>query len=411
MFFTFSRGAWVALAIGLVVAIAVDPRRLQLIAVGAMLSVWPVLAIAAAHRRHGLTLVSSTFEQATHDGHSLFPLLLAFAAGGAATALIAGIIERRVGIPSGVRRVFAAVVIAAALGGAGAVWVTQGSPWTLAQRGWNQFKTPPERKGSADVTQRLFSLRSNGRFDLWRVSLQSFERKPLTGNGAGTFWELWAQNRHIQALTLEAHSLYLQMLGELGLPGLLLIAAALLTPFVAALRRRAQTLVAPALGAYVAWLVHSGVDWDWDLMAVGACGLLIGVGLLGPRDRTLPRRSGAIGVVACVVLALLAFEGLLGDRAINAAQREIARDDHGAALADLRRAGHLAPWSSRPDTLRASTYLLAGNRRLARRYFLRALAKDRQSWYLWSVLASVTSGREQERDLAEAHRLNPFLGS
>jgi hypothetical protein len=410
MFFTFSRGAWVALAIGLVVAIAVDPRRLQLIAVGAALSVWPVLAIAAAHRRQGLTLVSSTFEQATHDGHSLFPFLLALAAGGAGTALIGGILERRVDIPGGARHAFAAIVIAAALGGAGVVWVTQGSPWTLAQRGWSQFKTPPQSKGSADVTQRLFSLRSNGRFDLWRVSLQSFERKPLHGNGAGTFWELWARNRHIQALTLEGHSLYFQVLGELGLPGLLLIAAALLAPLIAALRRRAQALVAPALGAYAAWLVHSGVDWDWDLMAVGACGLLIGVALLGPRDRELPQKQRAIAVTVCVALVLLVFEGLLGDRAINSARGAIARGNREAAYVDLRRASRLAPWSSQPDTLRGSSYLADGKGRLARRYLLRAVAKDRDSWFLWQVLGSVGSGAERTHDLAQAHRLNPYLG-
>ena len=53
MYFTFSRGAWAALAVGLVVAVFVDPRRLQLIFAALVLAPWSALAIVAARDKPG----------------------------------------------------------------------------------------------------------------------------------------------------------------------------------------------------------------------------------------------------------------------------------------------------------------------------------------------------------------------
>src|SRR5579872_7514608 len=57
VYFTFSRGAWYALVLGLVATIAVDPRRLQLLAGGAILAIFPALGIADARTKAGLTTV------------------------------------------------------------------------------------------------------------------------------------------------------------------------------------------------------------------------------------------------------------------------------------------------------------------------------------------------------------------
>src|SRR5436305_1855043 len=62
--------------------------------------------------------------------------------------------------------------------------------------------------------------------------------------------------------------------------GLVLLLIALLTPLVAAVRARHRPTTAIAAGAYVAFLVHAGVDWDWELTAVTLTGLLCGVALL-----------------------------------------------------------------------------------------------------------------------------------
>ena len=71
----------------------------------------------------------------------------------------------------------------------------------------------------------------------------------------------------------DAHSLYLETLGELGLVGLLLLAAFLFYPLRRAIASRRSPGVAAAAGAAVAFLAHAGVDWDWSRSAVVVAGL------------------------------------------------------------------------------------------------------------------------------------------
>ena len=65
LFFTFSRGAWVALAVGLVVGVLVDPRRLQLLATVLVLAPWSALAVWLCVRADALTTVGSSLTRAT----------------------------------------------------------------------------------------------------------------------------------------------------------------------------------------------------------------------------------------------------------------------------------------------------------------------------------------------------------
>jgi hypothetical protein len=74
----------------------------------------------------------------------------------------------------------------------------------------------------------------------------------------------------------DAHSLYLETLAELGLLGLALLGLALAPPLLAAFRGAS----AAAAGGYVAFLVHAGLDWDWELPAVTLAGLLCGAALI-----------------------------------------------------------------------------------------------------------------------------------
>ena len=114
----------------------------------------------------------------------------------------------------------------------------------------------------------------------WNVAWEEVANAPLTGKGAGTFDLAWLERQPIPAQVADAHSLYLELLAELGLVGLGLLALALAPPLVAAFRGAD----AAAAGGYVAFLVHAGVDWDWELPAVTVAGLACGVALLA-RER------------------------------------------------------------------------------------------------------------------------------
>jgi O-antigen ligase len=151
--------------------------------------------------------------------------------------------------------------------------------------------------------------------EYWRVAWQQVEANPELGSGAGTFQLYWLLYRPIESNVRDAHSLYLETLAELGPVGLALLLVALAIPLVAAVRTRAHPLVGAAAGAYVAFLVHAGLDWDWEMPAVTLAGLFCGSALLvTARPESAPAmttqaRAGA-GALA-LVLAVAAAAGLV----------------------------------------------------------------------------------------------------
>ena len=68
LYFTYSRGAWVALAAGGVLAVAIDPRRLRLVTAGLALAVPVALPVWLASRSDALTHRGSTLGAAARRG-------------------------------------------------------------------------------------------------------------------------------------------------------------------------------------------------------------------------------------------------------------------------------------------------------------------------------------------------------
>src|ERR671938_224713 len=89
LYFTFSRGAWLALAAGAGGALALDPARLRTVAILLALLPAPALAVLAASRSHALTHAGASLAAATHDGHrvALVLAVLSVAEGSVALAL------------------------------------------------------------------------------------------------------------------------------------------------------------------------------------------------------------------------------------------------------------------------------------------------------------------------------------
>ena len=103
-YFTFGRGAWIALAAGAVFAVLIDPRRLQLLA--GLLALLPLSAVGvwAASREPGLTHAGAPLSQAVHDGHRLALVLILLALGNAAVAVAFSLAERRIEPSAPLRR-------------------------------------------------------------------------------------------------------------------------------------------------------------------------------------------------------------------------------------------------------------------------------------------------------------------
>jgi O-antigen ligase len=118
----------------------------------------------------------------------------------------------------------------------------------------------------------------------WHVAWKEYTLNPVTGSGAGTFDSFWLHYRPVSSFARDAHSLYIETLAELGPVGLALLVLALAVPLLA-LRRRGDPLLAAAAGGYVAFVVHAGVDWDWELPSVTLAGIACGAALLAGSRR------------------------------------------------------------------------------------------------------------------------------
>ena len=185
---------------------------------------------------------------------------------------------------------------------------------------------------SADLRTRLTSAVDNGRIDNWRVALDGFDAQPLHGTGAGTYRITWDADRPAPPIKVnDGHSLYLEVLSELGVVGLVLLLVALGTPLVVAAARLGgpeRHAHGAFLAAGVMLLAHAAIDWDWEMPALfvwffGAGGVVLAAreARLGELGRT-PRIVAALAVlVLALTPALFAYSQAPLDRALNAFAR------------------------------------------------------------------------------------------
>ena len=415
LYFTFGRAAWIALAIGLAAAVAVDPGRLQLLATLVAVAPAPAAAVFVASRMQGLTHAGSPLAVAARDGHRLALILVALAVGNAAVAAAITLGGRRIEVSATVRRAFAAAAAAVAVGGTAVGLAHYGGPVQIVKSAYRSFKAPGPHF-EADLNRRLLNFSGNGRADLWRLAWDDARRRPWLGAGAGTYERYFLAHQPADVGRVrDAHSLYVETLAEVGPLGLALLAVALLTPLAALRSARRHALVPAAACAYVAYLVHTGVDWDWELPAVTLAGLLCGTAILLVHRAVagahpLPagvRWSIAAGAVAAAVFATVA---LIGNTALSRSESARERGAVVTALADARRARVLLPWSPAPWQALGRAQLAGGFVVDARRSFRKAIARDSGDWELWYDLAGATTGAERARALRHVAALFPRSG-
>jgi hypothetical protein len=274
VYLTFSRGALAAVAAGLVVLIALAPRlRPQLRGAIAILGAAALAGLVASL----LATVESLRRGEVGDpGEGLVMLaalvLLAFAA--------ATVVVRRprrelrlpqlpVSRPTAVLTFSVVTLLVAAIAAA----VLEGEP---------QGASPERTVGAA----RLGSVDSN-RYRYWDVALESWADRPLIGIGSGGFLVEWRKVRDRVDESADAHSLYVETVAELGLVGLALLLLFLSGMGAGAVRLYRQDPAAatgPA-AVLVAWAIHAGLDWTWEMPAVTLQTLLLGAAAVAWSER------------------------------------------------------------------------------------------------------------------------------
>jgi hypothetical protein len=411
IYFTFSRGAWIALGLGLAATIVLDLRRLQFLATVVALLPSTALAVVLAYRSPALSRVQPSPHEAAVAGHRLAFWIILLAAVNAIAAIVLVFAEQRTNVSGRARKVFASLLAALLLAGLGVVFANFGSPVTIARNGWDAFAAPPPAV-TGSLNKRLFSLSGSGRLPQWRVAVRQFEQNPWVGSGAGTYELYWQRYRPFVGQVRDAHNLYLETLGELGVVGLALLVVGLAPPLYAAVRARGRALVPAALGGYIAYLTHAIVDWDWELAAVTFAALACGAAILvAARSDTaaglVSTRIRVSGVALTLPFVVFAVVGLVGNEATGSAKSAASRGDWRRVATKTRTAHRWAPWSAVPLQLRAEAELAQGRLTVAQRDFKRAVAKDSHDWSLWFELAQASNGAARRQALREARRLNP----
>jgi hypothetical protein len=412
LYFTYSRGGWIALFLGLAVTVAIDRHRLQLITTALVLAPWPVLAIWAASRSSALTHSGAELSAASRDGHGLAVIAIALMVVAALAVLVFDWLAAAVTIPHGVRRVYGGTLVFLLAAFLIVVFGRYGFPPTLARKAYDAFSTSSVNQES-DLNKRLFSLSANGRTEQFHTAWQQVTDHPVLGGGAGSFADYWFQHRRVPQTVHDAHNLYLETLAELGPVGLLLLAFVFGAPLAAFRRARSSPMAAGACGAFVAYLVHAFIDWDWEMPAVTLAALFCGLSLLAaarpggePRALRSRVRFSSLGVTAGLIGVVLL--GLLGNTEVSASSKSTEGRHFVRAESEARRATWFAPWSSEPWRKRGEAQALAGKLAAARVSYRKAIAKDPHDWTLWYELAGASGGAARERALAQGSRLNPL---
>jgi O-antigen ligase len=422
---TFSRGA-IGIGLFAIVLYAILARPWGII--GTVVAVGPASAVAlvTAYDAELLATPEPTVPAAVAQGHELAVVVVLCALGaGSLRALLAGVdarLERRAERSRASRVAHPGWAVAAWAGvavGVVTLMLALGVPERV-ERQYDEFVTGSSLK-TADTRERLGTFGNNGRVDNWSVALEGFSAAPLLGHGAGTYQVLWSRDRGSDLDVVDGHSLYLEVLAELGLLGLAPLAVAVVTLTVALalrVRGRERSLYAALLAAILAWAVHAGIDWDWEVPAVTVWvfalgGLAIAAprgGLHAPAPGRLTRIGAALGcLVLAVTPALAALSQARLDESVAAFRRGDCTRTADAALASI------SFLSVRPQPFELLAYcdVRAGFPQLAVAAMGEALVRDPENWEYQYGLALVRASagldpRPQARAAAYLNPLNPL---
>lgn len=344
---TQSKGGGVALAISAVVVLAVSPQRLRLLVPAA------IAAVLVGQQFRPLTAPFNAGPElvptARHGAFTLFWLVAAAVVAGTIYALL----DRRIVLSARAHRVaqlaVAALVVASVVAAVAAFFGSVDHPGRYAADKWHSFKHLPRNE---QARTHFVSLGSN-RYDFWRVALDEFRHHPAAGIGGRGFGPAYLVDGRSTETPARAHSIELDALSELGVPGLLLLVAGLGGPLVVCFRRlrlrEPTALAAFATAAY--WIVHASGDWNWTIPAVGLpFFVLLGAGAAG-REGVLRPWAAWAGAAVAAAVAVLAF----APPWLSARLSDQALGHSGSRATDLRWARRLDPLSVQPYFVAAQT--------------------------------------------------------
>ena len=234
------------------------------------------------------------------------------------------------------------------------------------------------------------------------------------------------ENGDIPGFVRDAHNLYLETLAELGIPGLMLLLAALGSVFVVGIGkwRRAEAyeraLLAAALAAAAAFLTAAAIDWVWEMTVIPVAFLLLAAAVLRTSAGARRQAEGKTGksVKARIALAALALVSLvviamptLAVRDVRQSQADARAGRLDSALDAARSAERFEGFAAAPTLQRALVLEAQGNLEAAAAAAQDATRKESTNWRTWFTLSRIETERGQPEAAADAYRtarsLNP----
>jgi O-Antigen ligase len=408
LWLTSSRGAGIALAIGLCILIAASPdrpRQLVAVIVGAL---GAAVMIVVARQLGDLT--SGGGDPAMRaDGDLMSAVVVPVAAATGALAWWSDRYRPRLRVSRRLALILGAVVLAGLMAG-----VVAADPGKRL----NEFESPPSAR--AGVAVDAVELSSNGRWQFWGEAVDAFESNPLGGVGAGGFEDWWARHATVAIFVRNPHSLPLQQTSELGVPGLVLFCGFLVALAIAAVRRLRSGLagdVGVLLAVVATGAIGAAVDWTWEFPAVFGP-VVVCAALLLVSARSRPLRDGYLLGIATVSAAWVA---MVAGGLVVLAQIELDRSRSAAADGRIAEAIHRAeqahtvtPWSSEPLIQLALLEQDSGNLDQALRRLQEAESRDSDDWRL-ALIETTLQAQRGDRSAASAafdrsQALSPLFG-
>ena len=407
---TLSRGGAIALVATLVVCVLLAPERARF----ALTLAAVLIPVAAVSARLTAGQPGEVATDATNRGH-------AAAIAAVAAAVLVGILAAAERFPPlRVPRLGGAFAIGVwtciAVAALAAFAVGYGRPDTWLEARWHEFRNlHAVQPGNAA----RFGTAASNRYDYWRVAARTTEAHPLAGVGAGAFASPWYRRRALDENITDPHSWVAGALAETGVVGFVLLAAALVLPFVALARARNRlgTYATVALGGGAAYLVfHTSVDWLLRISAVAVPGFLLlgacaaaggahGMELAPGRQRIALAVAG-LAVALCAVPVY--FATTLTARAETQAATSSPR-----ALDTLSFAADVNPWAVEPLIVRSTILLEDGRAGEAVRAAHDATRRGPSDWTAWLAVRDAERAAHHpaaaRAAFAKARRLNPRL--
>ncbi len=268
IYFTFSRGGFLALGVGLVALFVLTKDRLQMFANLLLFAAPTLWLVTRAQDYENLFALRITAKQRLADGSALrTDLIVALVAAFLLQAVYAALVERYELVPT-LRRVLGATAIVVVVLGTGTLAYATFSD-QLRSGVTSAFTEGVGARNNQGVNERLTSLSSNNRSDYWSVAWEEWKEHPLLGTGAGTFHYTWMENRTDFSGVRQVHNVYLEQGTETGVFAFLALAGfALLLAYrlIRACFRASgerRILLAALTAASGVYLIHSALEWHW----------------------------------------------------------------------------------------------------------------------------------------------------